>query len=77
MFHRAPARSARRRSRRASTRAPARRAGSAGRQSTTKNLTVVRVDVENNLLYLSGPVPGARNALVKIVRSSFAKKARG
>ena len=47
-----------------------------GRQSTTKNLTVVRVDVENNLIYLSGPVPGARNALVKIVRSSFAKKAR-
>ena len=47
-----------------------------GRQSTTKNLTVVRVDVENNLLYLSGPVPGARNGLVKIVRSSFAKKAR-
>jgi large subunit ribosomal protein L3 len=47
-----------------------------GRQATTKNLTVVRVDVENNLLYLSGPVPGARNSLVKIVRSSFAKKAR-
>jgi large subunit ribosomal protein L3 len=47
-----------------------------GRQATTKNLTVVRVDVENNLIYLSGPVPGARNSLVKIVRSSFAKKAR-
>ena len=48
-----------------------------GKQTTMKNLTVVRVDVENNLIYLSGPVPGARNALVKIVRSSFAKKARG
>lgn len=46
-----------------------------GRQATAKNLTVVRVDAEKNLLYLSGPVPGARNAIVKIVRSSFAKKA--
>lgn len=45
-----------------------------GRQSTAKNLTVVRVDAENNLLYISGAVPGARNAIVKIVRSSFAKK---
>jgi large subunit ribosomal protein L3 len=45
-----------------------------GRQSTTKNLIVVRVDAEKNLLYLSGPVPGARNAIIKIVRSSFAKK---
>ena len=46
-----------------------------GRQATAKNLTVVRVDAENNLLYISGAVPGARNAIVKIVRSSFAKKA--
>ena len=46
-----------------------------GRQATVKNLVVVRVDAENNLLYLSGPVPGARNAIVKIVRSSYAKKA--
>ena len=46
-----------------------------GRQSTTKNLIVVRVDLEKNLIYLSGPVPGARNGLIKIVRSSFAKKA--
>jgi len=45
-----------------------------GRQATAKNLTVVRVDAENNLLYISGAVPGARNAIVKIVRSSFAKK---
>ena len=45
-----------------------------GRQSTSKNLTVVRVDAEKNLLYISGAVPGARNAIVKIVRSSFAKK---
>ncbi|HKD17495.1 MAG TPA: 50S ribosomal protein L3 [Thermoanaerobaculia bacterium] len=45
-----------------------------GRQATAKNLTVVRVDAEKNLLYISGAVPGARNAIVKIVRSSFAKK---
>jgi large subunit ribosomal protein L3 len=45
-----------------------------GRQSTAKNLTVVRVDAEKNLLYISGAVPGARNSIVKIVRSSFAKK---
>ncbi|HEX7252617.1 MAG TPA: 50S ribosomal protein L3 [Thermoanaerobaculia bacterium] len=46
-----------------------------GRQATAKNLTVVRVDAEKNLLYLKGAVPGARNTVVKIVRSSFAKPA--
>ncbi len=46
-----------------------------GRQATSKNLVVVRVDVENNLLYLKGAVPGARNSIIKIVRSSFAKPA--
>jgi large subunit ribosomal protein L3 len=46
-----------------------------GRQATVKNLTIERVDAEKNLLYLSGAVPGARNAIVKIVRSSFGKKA--
>ena len=45
-----------------------------GRQATSKNLTVVRVDAEKNLLYISGAVPGARNAIVKIVRSSFGRK---
>ena len=44
-----------------------------GRQATTKNLIVVRVDSEKNLIYLSGPVPGARRSLVKIVRSTFGK----
>ncbi len=44
-----------------------------GKRSTAKNLVVVRVDAENNLLYISGAIPGARNAIVKIVRSSFAK----
>ena len=45
-----------------------------GLQSTSKNLVVVRVDTEKNLLYISGAVPGARNAIVKIVRSSFGRK---
>ena len=44
-----------------------------GRQSTTKNLIVVRVDLEKNLLYISGAVPGARRSLVKIMRSTFGK----
>jgi large subunit ribosomal protein L3 len=44
-----------------------------GRRATSKNLIVVRVDTENNLLYIRGAVPGARNSIVKIVRSSFAK----
>jgi large subunit ribosomal protein L3 len=46
-----------------------------GRQATAKNLVVVRVDAENNLLYLKGAVPGARNSVVKIVRSTFAAAA--
>jgi large subunit ribosomal protein L3 len=44
-----------------------------GRRATSKNLTVVKVDAEKNLLYISGAIPGARNSVVKIVRSSFAK----
>ena len=44
-----------------------------GRQATAKNLVVVRVDAEKNLLYISGAVPGARRSLVKIVRSTFAR----
>jgi large subunit ribosomal protein L3 len=41
-----------------------------GRQATAKNLIVVRVDAEKNLIYLRGPVPGARRSLVKIVRAT-------
>ena len=44
-----------------------------GRQATSKNLTVVKVDMEKNLLYITGAIPGARNSVLKIVRSSFAK----
>lgn len=44
-----------------------------GRQATAKNLVVVRVDAEKNLIYLRGPVPGARRSLVKIVRATTPK----
>jgi large subunit ribosomal protein L3 len=44
-----------------------------GRQATSKNLVVVKVDTEKNLLYIHGAVPGARNSIVKIVRTSFVK----
>ncbi len=44
-----------------------------GKQATAKNLVVVRVDAEKNLIYLRGPVPGARRSLVKIVRATTAK----
>ena len=47
-----------------------------GRQATVKNLIVVRVDAEKNLLYISGAIPGARRSLVKIMRSTFAPSAR-
>ncbi len=44
-----------------------------GRRATSKNLVVVKVDAEKNLLYIKGALPGARNSVVKIVRSSFGK----
>jgi len=37
-----------------------------GGRVTTKNLRVVRVDEEQNLLYVRGAVPGARNAYVAV-----------
>ncbi|PKL72368.1 50S ribosomal protein L3 [Candidatus Kuenenbacteria bacterium HGW-Kuenenbacteria-1] len=37
------------------------------RRVTTKNLKVVLIDLEKNLLILKGAVPGARNGLVEIV----------
>jgi len=36
---------------------------------TTKNLRVVKVDVEKNLLYVRGAVPGPRNGYIAIVRA--------
>lgn len=35
-----------------------------GKQVTVKNLEVTKVDAENNLIYVRGAVPGARNSLV-------------
>ena len=35
-------------------------------KSTTQNLTVVRVDAENNLLLVKGAVPGPKKALVTV-----------
>ena len=46
-----------------------------GRQATSKNLTVIRVDAEKNLLYIKGAIPGARNSVVKVVRSGSAPAA--
>jgi len=36
------------------------------RQITTRSLDVIRVDVENNLLLVKGPVPGHNNAWVEV-----------
>lgn len=35
-------------------------------QATASNLKIVQIDKENNILYISGAVPGARNGLVMI-----------
>jgi large subunit ribosomal protein L3 len=40
-----------------------------GRRVTVKNLEVLRVDEENNLLVVKGAIPGARGAYLDIVRS--------
>jgi large subunit ribosomal protein L3 len=37
-----------------------------GDQVTVKNLRVAKIDVENNLLYVRGAVPGGRNGLVLV-----------
>ena len=37
-----------------------------GKRQTLVNVKVVKVDPENNLLFLKGAVPGARNSLVEI-----------
>ena len=43
---------------------------------TVKNLTVARVDVENNLLMIRCAVPGA-NGTVVVVRKSATRKKKG
>lgn len=40
-----------------------------GNTVTLKRVKVVRVDVENNLLFLKGAVPGGRKALVRLVKA--------
>lgn len=37
-----------------------------GKQITTSNLEIIKVDIENNILYIKGAVPGAINGLVMI-----------
>lgn len=39
-----------------------------GDRVTLKSVQVVKVDVENNLLFLKGALPGARNTLLEIVK---------
>jgi large subunit ribosomal protein L3 len=41
---------------------------------TTRNLKVLRVDAENNLLLVEGAVPGGPNAIVVIRKAVAAKK---
>jgi large subunit ribosomal protein L3 len=50
---------------------PGMRAGGrmGGKRVTTKNLKVVKVDEERNLLYVRGAVPGARNGYLAIRRA--------
>jgi large subunit ribosomal protein L3 len=45
--------------------------GQTGNQRVTvKNVTVVKVDADRNLLFLKGGVPGARNSYIRIVKAS-------
>ena len=46
-----------------------------GKQTTVKNLEVVKIDAENHLIYLRGAVPGARNTVIKIVKKATPKQA--
>ena len=36
---------------------------------TVKNVTVVKIDADRNLLFLKGGVPGARNSYIRIVKA--------
>jgi large subunit ribosomal protein L3 len=40
-----------------------------GARITAKNLLVVKIDEEKNLIYLRGAVPGARNGYVALKRA--------
>ena len=43
------------------------------RRTTVKNLEIVDIKSEKNLLFIKGAIPGARNALVQIVKTSNSK----
>ena len=45
-----------------------------GEKVYSKNLKVVRVDAGNNLILVSGSVPGANGGLVRIIESKTGKK---
>jgi large subunit ribosomal protein L3 len=45
-----------------------------GERVTVKNLLVVKVDEEKNLIYLRGAVPGAPNAYVAIKRAKRGRR---
>jgi large subunit ribosomal protein L3 len=36
------------------------------KQKTVKNLKLIKVDAESNLLFVKGAVPGAKNSLIKV-----------
>lgn len=38
------------------------------KRATIKNIRVVKVDPERNLLYLKGGIPGARNSYIRLVK---------
>jgi large subunit ribosomal protein L3 len=40
-----------------------------GENTTVRNLKVVLIDAENNLLFVKGAVPGANNGIVFIRRN--------
>ena len=39
-----------------------------GEQVTLKRVKVVKVDLERNLVFLKGAVPGSRNSLLRLVK---------
>jgi large subunit ribosomal protein L3 len=38
------------------------------KRRTVRNVTVVKVDSDRNLLFLKGGIPGARNSYIRIVK---------
>jgi hypothetical protein len=74
MFHRRPDRLAPRRFRRASCAGCGWPGNMGADQVTVRNLKVLRVDAENNLLLVEGSVPGGPNSVVVIRKAVAAKK---